>query len=356
MPTPRLGLPYIVQGQAQKEVTHNDALNTLDALVNLYVLDRDLTAPPGSPQDGDTYIVAASATGAWAAQDGKIAFCLDGAWRFYVPIKGLVAYVADEQTLLVQTGAAWVDLSTILSLQNVPKLGVNTTADSTNRLAIKSTAALFAALEAANGGSDDIHVVFNKNATNKDAAFILQNGFSTRALIGLLGDDNLTFKVSPDGSTFKTGFTVDKSTGAVDHTQGVKFSATMNFSPYIAADTWTLMQFNVADHNDFGAFDAVSSRFTAPVAGYYSLCAGALFKQNTSLPNGMYIIFKKNGAFLNETQVGTTGLVNSNTSVATSALLKLAAGDYVEAWFNYVGADGYIFGTSGTSFFGARIA
>src|SRR5690606_28283702 len=109
-----------------------------------------------------------------------------------------VAYVTDEQALLIQPGAAWVDLSTVLSLQNVPKLGVNTTAANTNRFALKSTAALFAALESANGGTDDIHVVFNKNATDKDAAFILQNGFSARALIGLLGDDDLTFKVSPD--------------------------------------------------------------------------------------------------------------------------------------------------------------
>jgi hypothetical protein len=52
MPTPRFGLPYIAQGQAQKEVTHNDALNQLDALVDLYFLDRDLAAPRAPPARG----------------------------------------------------------------------------------------------------------------------------------------------------------------------------------------------------------------------------------------------------------------------------------------------------------------
>lgn len=33
MATPHLALPYIVQAQAQKEVTHNEALNRLDVLV-----------------------------------------------------------------------------------------------------------------------------------------------------------------------------------------------------------------------------------------------------------------------------------------------------------------------------------
>ena len=55
--TTHLLLPYILAAQAQKHVTHNEALRLLDGLVQLSVLDRDLTAPPGSPADGDRYIV-----------------------------------------------------------------------------------------------------------------------------------------------------------------------------------------------------------------------------------------------------------------------------------------------------------
>ncbi|MFN3351463.1 DUF2793 domain-containing protein [Pseudorhodoplanes sp.] len=201
MPTPRFGLPYIAQGQAQKEVTHNDALVRLDALVDLYILDRDLAAPPGSPADGDAYLVAASPTGAWAGQAGNIAYVIDGGWRFFVPVKGLVAYVADEPTIIVFTTSGWVDLVSVLTFQNLTKLGILTSADNTNRLAVKSNAILLSH-DDVTPGTGDLRVTLNKSAAAKDAGFVFQDGFSTRALFGLLGDDNFVIKVSPDGSAF----------------------------------------------------------------------------------------------------------------------------------------------------------
>jgi len=59
------------------------------------VLDKDLTAPPGSPSLGDTYIVATGATGLWAAQDDKIAVW-DSSWKFYAQAEGWTAWVSDE--------------------------------------------------------------------------------------------------------------------------------------------------------------------------------------------------------------------------------------------------------------------
>ena len=56
--TTNLLLPYILAAQAQKHVTHNDALRLLDGLVQLSVKGRDLTAPPASPAEGARYIVA----------------------------------------------------------------------------------------------------------------------------------------------------------------------------------------------------------------------------------------------------------------------------------------------------------
>jgi hypothetical protein len=72
MPTPRLGLPYIAQGQAQKEVTHNEALILLDIVSGGGVLDRDLNVPPISPASGDAYIVGPSPSGVWAGRAGSI--------------------------------------------------------------------------------------------------------------------------------------------------------------------------------------------------------------------------------------------------------------------------------------------
>lgn len=74
---------------------------------HLSVKDRDLAAPPGSPASGDTYIVAASATGAWASQDGKVAVWAGSAWAFYTPRVGWVAYVEDEEKLTAYKAAGW---------------------------------------------------------------------------------------------------------------------------------------------------------------------------------------------------------------------------------------------------------
>lgn len=196
--TTNLVLPYLEAAQAQKHVTHNEALTKLDAIVMLMVLDRDLTAPPGSPSDGDRYIVGASATGAWSGYDGKIAAYQDGAWSFYTAKEGWLCYIADEDILIVYDGSAWAGASA----QNIAMLGINTTADATNKLAVASSAALFT--NVGNG----IQVKLNKAATGDTASFLYQTNWSGRAEIGLCGNDDFEFKGSADGSTWYTGLTL----------------------------------------------------------------------------------------------------------------------------------------------------
>jgi hypothetical protein len=103
-----LGMPLIASSQAQKHVTHNEAILDLDALVQISVLDRDLTVPPGSPVDGQRYIVKTAATGAWAGQDNKIAVRRDGIWVFYPANEGWLSWVADEDILVAWSGTAWI--------------------------------------------------------------------------------------------------------------------------------------------------------------------------------------------------------------------------------------------------------
>ena len=100
-------LPYLLAAQAQKHVTVNEALRLLDGLVQLAVVDRHLTAPPALPVDGDRYIVASGATGAWAGWDLNIAYRVDGAWMRLVPRPGWQAWVADEATFLAWDGSTW---------------------------------------------------------------------------------------------------------------------------------------------------------------------------------------------------------------------------------------------------------
>lgn len=105
--TPNLLLPFIAQAQAQKEVTHNAGLTVLDALAQISVKSRATTAPPGSPADGDRYIVPSGATGAWAGQAGKVAAFQNLAWVFYAPRTGWLAFVEDERLVATYSDTAW---------------------------------------------------------------------------------------------------------------------------------------------------------------------------------------------------------------------------------------------------------
>ena len=114
--TTHLLLPYLLASEAQKHVTVNEALRLLDGLVQLAVLDRHLTTPPASPADGDRYIVASGATGAWAGWDLNVAYRVDGAWMRLVPRPGWRAWIEGEATLLIWTGAAWERLDVAMGL------------------------------------------------------------------------------------------------------------------------------------------------------------------------------------------------------------------------------------------------
>lgn len=108
--TPNLGLPYLDAAQAQKHVTVNEGLRRLDALAQLAVESRDLAAPPAAPAEGQRWIVAAGATGAWAGHAGEVAAWQDGGWSFFPPTRGWLAAVVGEPALVMWAGTAWVRL------------------------------------------------------------------------------------------------------------------------------------------------------------------------------------------------------------------------------------------------------
>lgn len=214
--TVSLGLPLLVAEQAQKHVTHNEALRALDALVQLSVKDRDLATPPALPAEGDRYIVGASPTGVWTGHAADIAVWQDGAWDFHDPLEGWRSWVEDENAFLIFNGSAWVDWGAALgAIQNLSLLGVGTTADAANPFSAKLNKALWTAKPTAEGGDGDLRYTMNKDAAADVLSLLLQTGFSGRAEIGLIGDDDLTIKVSPDGSSFKVAFAADKATGGV---------------------------------------------------------------------------------------------------------------------------------------------
>ncbi len=94
-------LPLMSPSQAQKTVTHNQALAQLDAMVQLAVQDRDQTAPPASPATGEAHLVAPAATGDWAGKDNQVAVWNGTAWEYHQPLTGWRAYVSSEQAVAV---------------------------------------------------------------------------------------------------------------------------------------------------------------------------------------------------------------------------------------------------------------
>ncbi|MEX6506220.1 DUF2793 domain-containing protein [Jiella sp. M17.18] len=216
-----LTLPFIQAAQAQKHVTHNEAIRMLDTLVHLAVASRSQAQPPAAPAEGARFIVPAGAASAWGVGDGCIAAFEDGAFTGYAPQAGWRAFVADEERLLVFDGTAWTTSLDTAGLADgtIRKLGVNTAADDFNRLAVKTSAVLISHDDVSGTGNGSVLGTFNKQAAGKDAGFNFQTGYSTRALMGLYGDDDFRLKVSPDGSAFFDALSVDRASGRVTFAQ-----------------------------------------------------------------------------------------------------------------------------------------
>jgi hypothetical protein len=357
-----LALPYLAASQSQKHVTVNEGLRLLDVLVQISVKSAALSAPPGSPGDGQRWIIGPLPTGLWAGRATQIAAWQDGAWVFYAPKDGWLAWNEATQASLIFSAGAWVSLigallaagvadnaftltddadptkkatfelagistgttrtfnlpntsselailagtqtftgnktftgtltasgtvtisaaaATIGTATGTATYGIGTgatgngviktlnigtggasgsntvvnigsatagavgttvvntpsvtfsnavaavampqanltaqllglggaTADSYNRLSINSPAMLF------NNAGGGIEATVNKAAPANDAAVAFKTGFSTRALIGLLGSDDFSFKVSPDGAAFFEAIKIDRTSGRVD--------------------------------------------------------------------------------------------------------------------------------------------
>jgi hypothetical protein len=209
-----LDLPYLDAAQAQKHVTHNDALRMLDALVQLAVAARNVTSVPAAPAEGGRWLVGAGATGAFAGNANNVAAFQDGIWRFFVPQKGWCAYVEGEGIVVLFDGTAWNDLGlSFHTLQNLTRLGIGTTADATNMLAAKLNTALFTAKPTSEGGTGDLRITLNKSAAPNTVSQLYQDNYSGRAEIGLTGDDSFHFKVSPDGSTWYDALILSSAAG-----------------------------------------------------------------------------------------------------------------------------------------------
>jgi len=205
--TPLLKLPMIMPSQAQKHVTHNEALMLVDAVAQLAVIDRFLATPPVSPTEGDRYIVPPSAVGEWTGRETEVAVWTDGAWRYLEPNSGWRCWAEGDNAELVFDGSAWIDAATAsLSLHDLAGIGINGAYDVGAPLAVHGPSSLFT-------GSAGHRMKINKPVASDTASLLFQTGYSGRAELGTTGADDFRVKVSSDGSVWKEALVIGPSGG-----------------------------------------------------------------------------------------------------------------------------------------------
>lgn len=206
---PALGLPLIQPAQAQKHVTHNEALRILDVLTQLAVQDSALGTPPPAPDPGQRWLVPAGATGAWAGRDTQIAVYEGGYWSFYSAAPGWLAFDLAQGRLLHFTAGTWAPMPEPASLGQMDGIGINTDPDAVNRLAVQAEATLLSHEGAGH------QLKLNKAASTDTGSLLFQTGWTGHAEIGLTGSDDLAIRVSADGSQWADALQVPADGSAV---------------------------------------------------------------------------------------------------------------------------------------------
>ncbi|PZU84649.1 MAG: hypothetical protein DI528_13965 [Shinella sp.] len=311
--TSNLALPYILPAQAQKHVTHNEALQRLDAIVQL-TMTGSLQEPPAEAREGDCYWVLSPASGAFSGKGERLAFRQDDAWIFITPKTGWRAFDLTENSFKVFAAEAWHDIS-MPSEGEVSTLGISTSADATNRLSLSSPASLF------NHAGGDHRIKINKASSNDTASLLFQSDWQGKAEMGLAGDDDFSVKVSGDGADWKTAIAISPD-GVVR----------MNHRPLTraarSAATLTVTDGTVTGFHDLhasaGGFSLGTplasghgSGLLVPVTGFYLISLGVTVLSATSHT----VSLLQNNV---STLAVATGAAGSRSTVA---IASLAAGD-----------------------------
>ena len=351
--TKRLGLPLMDAAQAQKHVTHNEALMRLDALTHLSVSAR-ADAPTGGSLEGARYLVSQSPSGVFVGHGDQIALYQDGGWLFLTPKTGWRIYVEDAFSLQVYDGSSWREIASGRApLDQFTRLGVGTASDPGNPFSAKLNNALFASVNGAEGGSGDLRFKLNKEASGKTVSQLYQSGWSGRAETGLMGDDSFRIKVSADGAAWTTALNIDPASGNVGvgsaapaarldvggniavngklAVNGPAFSVWLSRAQVVAAGRYVKVQFQTKEFDTANCFDNVTNfRFQPTVAGYYQVSATL---KNMTLVGGdwLALIYKNGVAYKTGSESVLVGSVNSQSHVSALVYLN-GSSDYLEVF------------------------
>ncbi|MET3599529.1 DUF2793 domain-containing protein [Martelella mangrovi] len=321
--TARIGLPFILPAQAQKHVTHNEALQRLDAIVHLTVLSAG-TAPPASPDDGTCHLVTEAPTGEWAGHAGAIAIFQDGYWQFITPVTGWSAWFAADSALRIFDGTDWVSPPLPADL-SASMLGINAAADATNRLSVSSPATLF------NNAGSGHQLKINKATAGDTASLLYQTGWSGRAEMGLAGSDNFAIKTSPDGASWYEALRITPEGAVAMPSRPLARAAAPSGSTLItgpASRGFGTLHVGEGGFALGGAVTGGGNRLMFPTSGYYAVNLTV-----TAAATGSYTVsLEKNGS---ENCVILRGIATGGSPLthSASAISYFSAGDYARIAF-----------------------
>ena len=194
--TTKLALPFLQPGQALKTVTHNEALQRLDAGIYLSCSDMNAEILPETPEDGQVFVISKTASGALADHAGDIGAYHDGLWDWFTPTSGMSVWDEVGERLRVYDGTKWVGSTNFQALESLPQLGLNTSASPAQRLALASETSLFSH----DGGSHRLSI--NRAADTDTASLIFQTDYAGEAELGLTGPQGFSLKTTADGSNW----------------------------------------------------------------------------------------------------------------------------------------------------------
>ncbi len=206
--SPRLALPYLAPSQAQKHVTHNEALKRLDRIVQLVLASVDAIAPPGIAEEGEIHALGPNPVDAWAGQGGRLAVRDGDGWAFVTPAQGWCACERDTGAVLRRDGQDWRPIP--METQQLEGVGIGTDWDGVNRLSVAADATLLSH----DGAGHQIKI--NKATDSETASLLFQSDWTGHAEIGLAGDRALSLKLSDDGATWYEALRADPATGRID--------------------------------------------------------------------------------------------------------------------------------------------
>ncbi|MFB9947711.1 DUF2793 domain-containing protein [Rhizobium puerariae] len=314
--TVNLKMPFILPSQAQKHVTHNEALQRLDALVHLTIL-AEQPAPPSSPPEGACYLVATTPTDAWTGKGGRIAIWQDGFWSFAEPKGGWRAWFIASAALKVFSGVSWQDIP-LPDSGSFAELGINATADNTNRFVVSAAASLF------NHAGNGHQIKVNKAASGDTASLLFQTNWTGHAEMGLAGNDAFSVKVS-DGGAWNTGLSISPAGHVSRPNQPTAraYRTGVSFAPTAGQQSgFTTLALNQGGFTLGATAPGGGNRVVVPAAGPYLLGLNVAVLTSSGHTTSLML----NGT---QTLIFMNGVAGGAQMQSATGVFSLSGGDYL---------------------------